>query len=111
MKALLVLMTAFALMYVLWGFFLAVMSLKHARDANRLTMWSARFGAPILYCGYLLDFTVNVAVLTVLLVELPRELLVTSRIKRHLNDENWRGAMARWIDSELLDPIDPGHTK
>lgn len=102
---------AFFSLYVLWFFFLAVIALKKSRDDGRLTPWARRFGVPILIIGECIDFLVNSLILTVLLVELPQEWLVTSRVKRHLSDDNWRGSIARWFDDQLLDPIDPGHCK
>lgn len=111
MIAALALAAALLLVYALWGLFLAVMALKHARNAGRLTPWAWRFGLPILMLGYLLDFFVNMVVMTVLLCEIPREWLVTARVKRLLADSGYRGAVARWLDTQLLDPIDPGHCK
>lgn len=102
---------AFGLVYALWLFFLAVMALKHARDAGRLSVWGERLGWPILLLGYLLDFVVNVLVLTILLLELPHEWLVTARVSRHIPQAGYRGAVARWLNDQLLEPIDPGHCK
>ncbi|MGD7407528.1 hypothetical protein ACQCP7_25990, partial [Ralstonia pseudosolanacearum] len=69
---------AFLLLYALWVFFLAVMSLKRAKDAGTLTFWNKMFGYPVLFVGLLLDFLANTLVLTVLLGELPREGTVTA---------------------------------
>jgi hypothetical protein len=93
--------------YVLWVFYLAVMSLKHAQDAGLLTRTAKVLGYPVLIVGYLLDCAVNALVLSVLLVELPRELTVTARLKRHNQySTGWRKAVARWAEP-LLDPFDP----
>ena len=98
---------AFLLLYALWVFFLAVMSLKRAKDAGLLTATAKCFGYPVLFAGLLLDFMANTFVLSLLLMELPREGTVTSRLKRHnTSSTGWRKAVATWAE-QLLDPFDP----
>ena len=93
--------------YALWIFYLAVMSLKRAKDSNLLTTTTKVVGYPVLFVGYLLDFFVNFTVMTVVLGELPKELTVTARLKRHNEESNgWRKAVAAWAEP-LLDPFDP----
>ena len=97
----------FLLLYALWVFFLAVMSLKRAKDAGTLTFWNKVFGYPVLFVGLLLDFLANTLVLTVLLGELPREGTATSRLKRHnKTSTGWRKAVAVWAEQHL-DQFDP----
>lgn len=101
------LLAGFCLLYALWIFYLAVMSLKRSRDAGLLTRTAYAFGLPVLALGLVLDFLANVLVLTVLLFELPREGTVTSRLKRHnATSTGWRKAVAAWAEP-LLDPYDP----
>jgi len=93
--------------YALWIFYLAVMSLKRAKDAGQLSTTAKALGYPVLIVGYLLDCFVNVFVMTVLLLELPQETTVTSRLKRHNKaTSGWRKAVALWAEP-LLDPYDP----
>ena len=93
--------------YALWIFYLAVMNLKRAKDAGQLTTTAKALGYPVLIVGYLLDCFVNFTVMTVLLLELPQETTVTSRLSRHLNEgEGWRKAIAAWA-APLLNPFDP----
>ena len=93
--------------YALWVFYLAVMNLKRAKDAGMLTRTAAVLGYPVLFVGWILDAFVNVFVLTVVMLELPRELLVTTRLKRHNRyGHGWRKSFARWFEP-LLDPYDP----
>lgn len=95
------------LMWTVWVFYLAVMSLKRGNDAGTLTFWCKFFGYPVLFVGLLLDLVCNVLVMTVLLGEVPRELTVTSRLKRHnLHSTGWRKAVAVWAE-QLLDQFDP----
>lgn len=102
-----VLALAVGLPYVLWLFFLAVMNLKRARDADRLGPVAYALGTPVLIVGYLLDFLVNVTACTVLFLEVPRETTVTARLKRHAPECTWRGGIARWMAAHLLDAFDP----
>ena len=97
----------FLVLYALWVFFLAVMSLKRAKDAGMLTTTAKVFGYPVLFAGLFIDFVANAVVLTLLLGELPREGTVTSRLKRHnTTGTGWRKAVAAWAEP-LLDPFDP----
>lgn len=65
------------------------------------------FGMPLLVIGLVLDLIVNVAVMTVILLELPQETTVTARLKRHNRESSgWRKAVAVWFEP-LLDPFDP----
>lgn len=97
----------FLLIYALWVFYLAVMNLKRARNAGLLTKTANALGLPVLFAGYALDLLVNALPMTVLLLELPQELTVTARLKRHIKTgTGWRFWLARWF-IPLLDPFDP----
>ena len=95
--------------YTLWRDYLAIMNLQRVRDAGGLSSRAASLGVPLLVRGYLLDFIVNVFVLSWVLMELPRELTVTARLKRH-NLTAKPGTWARDVVTffqPLLDPFDP----
>ena len=97
----------FVCLYLLWIFYLAVMTLKRARDSNLLTKTATTFAYPVLFTGLLLDFIANVFFMTLMLLELPREATVTARLKRHNKEsKGWRKAVAKWAEP-LLDPFDP----
>lgn len=105
------LLTSAVMTYALWVHYLAVMGLQRARDAGLLHKRAMAFGMLTLIKGYLLDVYVNWLVMTPLLLELPRELLVTKRLQRHNKPgtnwlSNWRFAVCRWMEP-LLDPYDP----
>lgn len=94
--------------YILWVFYLAVMNLKRSRDDGSLTRTAYLLGQPILYLGLLIDFLVNVIVLTVLFLEFPKEYLVTSRLSRHIHDSSgYRLTLAKWFCRNLMDTFDP----
>jgi hypothetical protein len=59
-------------------------------------------------CGIklVLDFINNILVFTLLFSELPKEFLVTDRLKRHAKQHTFRGKLARYIGDLLLNPFD-----
>lgn len=94
-------------------FYLAVMKLRDARNNGILDTlnWSVIWLAyAILYVGLVLDMLLDWIVLTVMFAELPREILSTSRVKRHKNfGEGWRKSLATWLCNNFLSPFDPNH--
>lgn len=94
-------------LYVLWIFYLAVMALKRARNEGTLTKTAYVMGLPMLVIGLVIDALCNLIVLTVLFVEIPRELLVTSRLKRHWRGDGWRKDLAIWFATHMTDAFDP----
>ena len=95
--------------YVLWMFFLAVMALMRAHEAGTLSKVALYLGMPIVAVGVLIDFVVNVVVLTPLMLDVPAEWTVSQRLARIKAEEptSWRGKMASWICTNLLDTFDP----
>jgi hypothetical protein len=97
----------FSLLYATWIFYLAVMNLKRAKDAGKLT-WPAKvMGYPVLFVGLALDCLLNLTVCTFLFLELPREGLVTARLKRLEAGGGWRAVLATWFAVSLLNTFDP----
>lgn len=100
---------ALAAFYLLWVAYLAVMNLKRAQDAGLLSKTAQALGVPLLLAGYVLDTLVNWLLLSIVLLERPRETTVTARLKRHIRESTgWRLAVARWF-IPLLDPFDPSN--
>jgi hypothetical protein len=101
------LLVGLAATYLLWIFYLAVMNLKRAKESGLLNKTSTVLGTPVLIIGYLLDAFVNAFVMTFLFWEIPKELTVTSRLKRHiLFGQGRRLRLASWF-IPILDPFDP----
>lgn len=106
----------YLLTYILWAvlacyglyvFYCAVMNIKRVRDMGKLTKLGMAFGYPTLVIGLVLDLLVNVFVMTLILLELPRELTVTSRLKRHHRESSgWRLSIVKFFEP-VLDPLDP----
>lgn len=94
-------------MYSLWVFYLAVMNLARAKRNGLLNKTALVLGTPLLVVGYLVDFLMNVTVMTVVLLEWPKEITVTARLKRHNKESTgWRLAIVKWFEP-ILDPYDP----
>lgn len=96
--------------FTLWVFYLAVMNLKVVRDTTGLHPRTKVLGSIVLIEGYVKDFLVNI-LLSIVLLEFPRELTVSERLKRHnVPGTNrlsaWRYRVAQWFEP-LLDPHDP----
>lgn len=102
-----ILAIAIASTYALWLFYLAVMNLKRAKDTGTIHKAALYLGYPILFIGLALDMFVNLTVATILLLEMPEELTVTSRLTRHKKAGGWRGDGALWFCEHLLDKFDP----
>lgn len=96
-----------AAFYLLWALYIIVMSLQRARRDGTLSMPALILGAPLIVAGVVLDAIVNLTVMSVLMLELPREWLVTARLKRHCGMGTRRGSIARWMCQNLLDTFDP----
>lgn len=95
--------------FTLWLFFLAVMSLKSARDRGTLTPVGKVFGLPILWVGLVLNVAVNLTLYSLALFELPKrgEWLVSQRTKRHFrHGSGYRHAVAKFIAVHLLNPFE-----
>lgn len=96
-----------AALYALWVVFLAVMNLKRAKESGKLSKTALVLGTPLLWLGYALDTFVNATLMTIIMLELPREFLVTDRLARHHREsQGWRLKVVLWFEP-LLDPYDP----
>lgn len=100
-------LAVFLSFYVLWILYLAVMNLARARNEKKLTKLAYVLGVPLLWAGLVLDGLINIFLMTPIMLELPRELTVTSRLQRHKkHSKGWRLAVVEWFEP-LLDPFDP----
>jgi hypothetical protein len=89
----------------MWLQYLAVMNLKEHR--SKLTLAAKLWAYPMLIVGIFSDFLFNLVIGTIVYIELPKQLLFTSRCNLHLRDTNWRGSVARWFCRNFMDPFDP----
>lgn len=94
--------------WILWMLFACVMRLKQVRDAGKLTLAMKVFGYPALAVGLVVDFVVNLVFGTLVFLQLPREMTLSSRLWKLSNgEEGWRKEWATWIRVNLLDAVDP----
>ena len=94
--------------YALWIFYLAIMSLSRAKQEGTISRIALLLGYPILLIGVVLDFIVNLIIMSLLFLEPPKELLVTKRLTRHVQKgKGWRQKLAYWICHHLLNAFDP----
>lgn len=99
---------ALALLYTTWAFYLLAMSLTQARRAGKLTRAALAMGYPLVLIGLILDFLLNM-VSSVMFLDPPRELLLTTRCNRYIDTyTDWRRAAALWLCRNLLDPFEIG---
>ena len=101
-----VILTVVAAFYILWVIYLAVMNLARVKNAHGLSKPVVILGTPLLFIGYLLDALLNWIVMTVILLEIPKETTVSERLKRHNKAGGWRGKIAAMFEP-ILDPFDP----
>lgn len=95
------------LFYVLWILYLAVMNLKRAQDSNSLSNTVLVIGLPILALGYLIDTILNLLVMSIILFEIPKELTISARLKRHnVTSSGYRKFIVKLFEL-FLDPFDP----
>lgn len=102
-------------LWVLWIFYLAVMSLYRAHNEKTLSIPAKLLGYPILAIGAALDAAVNIVLMSLVFLERPSEWLLTKRLSRHIKrGGGWRKKLALWICVHLLNPFDPhqdGHCR
>ena len=96
----------YLLCLVSWILYLAVMKLKEQRKNMR---WFAKANAILLLAvAYPIDVLLNAMVGSLIFLEPPRELVLTSRLKRHkAANFGWRAVLANWICERLLNQFDP----
>lgn len=93
-------------MLTTWVLFLAAMNLKG--NLTKITPVAKLFAYPTAIVAWLWDCAFNIFAGTLLFLELPHELVFTSRCERHMKEKGWRGQEARFWCRNLLDPFDPG---
>lgn len=100
------------LAYGLFLYYLAYVTLIQAKKVGtfdqlrpyvKVICWS------ILITAGVLDFLFNVIIGSVLFLDIPRELMFTSRCERHMSKQDWRGSLARWFCRSWLNPFTANH--
>jgi hypothetical protein len=95
-------------LWAFWLLYVMVMGFYRAHLAGRLRGLPLVMAAPFIALGWLVDMLANMTIAVIAFLDLPRELLVTSRLQRYIaTDTGWRYKLANAICSKLLDPFDP----
>ena len=93
-------------LYLFFIMYVASMNMIRAHAENKLNGVLWVLCLPFVAISVVLDFINNVFVFSLLYFELPKEWLVTERLKRHAKEYTFRGKLSRWIGSTILDPFD-----
>ena len=91
-----------------WVLYLAAMGLiPHLKSMG----WIVKIHAyAVVLVGVIMDFLLHMVIGTILFMDLPREWLLTGRLRRYHGSEyigSKRAKIAEWICTHLLDPFDP----
>ena len=94
-------------LYALWVLYVAVMNIQRVQKEGKLTLGSKILAFPVVLVGYTLDVVLNYVLLTVILLELPKEKTISQRLKRHNQGRGskWGAMIARFVEP-ILDPYD-----
>ena len=79
----------FVWLWCFYGLYALVMGVYRAHLAKRLSRVSYLLAAPWVAIGYVVDVLTNITLASVIFVELPRELLVTTRLQRYVRGTGW----------------------
>jgi len=112
-----VVVTGYGLQFVVLGYILAVLTwlfyvaIYHLIPIRHQLHPVAKVHAYVLVgVGLVLDFALNTVVASVVFADIPREWLLTQRLKRYkVGRTGWRRVAAWWICEHLLNQFDEGH--
>ena len=93
-------------LYLFFIMYVASMAMIRAHAEKKLNGLLWVLCLPFVAVSIVLDFINNLIVFTLLFAELPREWLVTERLKRHVKQHTIRGKVARYIGNTILNPFD-----
>ena len=93
-------------LYLFFIMYVASMGMIRAHAEKKLNGVLWVLCIPFVAISLVIDFINNMTVFSLIFAELPRELLVTDRLKRHAKQHTFRGKMARWFGDVLLNPFD-----
>ena len=93
-------------LYVFFILYVASMGMVRAHKEHKLNAMLWVMCVPFVAISLVVDVLNNILVFTVLFFELPKELTVTERLKRHYREHTFRGKLARLIGDNLLNAFD-----
>jgi len=84
------------------------MGIYRAHIHKRLHGVTFALALPFVALGYFVDVFANITIASVVFLELPKEWLVTHRLKRYIKaEEGLRYKVSKWICDKMLDTFDP----
>jgi len=94
--------------WVFWAGYVLIMGIYRAKLANRLTPVTLVLSAPFVILGFCIDVIANLVIAPIVFLDLPKELLVTTRLQRYIKENtDWRHSIAAYVCDNLLDVFDP----
>lgn len=94
-------------LYLFFIMYVASMGMIRAHKEQRLNALLWVLCLPFIVLSLIVDVLNNVFVFTFIFAELPKELTVTERLKRHVKQHTFRGKLARFIGDSMLNVFDP----
>lgn len=99
-----------AALWAFWLLYVFTMGLYRAFLLRRLRGLSLALCAPVVAVAFAVDLVMQFTVFAVVFAEVPREWLVTHRLRRYMRElpaAHWRRRWADYLCKHLLDPFDP----
>lgn len=93
-------------LYVFFIMYVSSMGMIRAHKEGKLNAVLWALCSPFVAVSWIVDVIHNLTLFTLLYLELPRELTVTDRLKRHVTQHTFRGKLSRWIAETILNPFD-----
>jgi hypothetical protein len=99
-----------AALWLFWLLYVFTMGLYRAMLSGRLKGLSLVMCAPVVAVAFIVDLVMQFTVFAIVFAEVPRDWLVTHRLRRYMRDlppAHWRRRWADYLCRHLLDPFDP----
>ena len=93
-------------LYLFFILYVASMGMIRAHKDGKLNWLLWGLCLPFVTISWIVDVVHNLTLFTLIFRELPKELTVTSRLKRHAKAHTFNGKLARWIAETILNPFD-----
>lgn len=93
-------------LYLFFIMYVASMGMIRAHAEGKLNGVLWVLCLPFVAISLFLDLINNLTVFSLIFAELPKEWLVTDRLKRHAKENTFRGKLARWIADTILNSFD-----
>ena len=105
-----IVLSVFVFWFLLNAFYTLYLAAINVWDNRQgVSPWVMVLAAPTLIAMVLIDCFMNCTLFTVLMLDLPREIFVTTRMKRYRAEgtNSWRKTFATVLCTKVLNPFDP----